>query len=207
MLLHCCQCCPGLSETLKPLTALRILKWHFASVGDDRGVNEARGYACEIVAWRTLHHSSEQELIDHLLHELPAAKELTESPHDAEANMTNELGQRRNSLYDSVDENASLLREQRLSPRKLARLQQRGLQHTPHTQPSSDSMLTTSEEDPTLSFASLNALEIAAVADAKKFLSQPVVQKIVNGIWSGEIVFWESLSIHTRKKAQVYSKR
>jgi hypothetical protein len=47
------------------------------------------------------------------------------------------------------------------------------------------------EEDPTKPFVLLNALEIAAVADAKRFLSQHVVQKIVTGIWNGDIVFWD----------------
>ena len=37
-------------------------------------------------------------------------------------------------------------------------------------------------EDPTSSFTGLNGLEIAAVADCKKFLSQRIVQKIVHGI-------------------------
>lgn len=63
------------------------------------------------------------------------------------------------------------------------------------------------EEDPTSSFAGLNGLEIAAVADCKKFLSQGIVQKIVTGIWTGDITFWESLSEHTTKKPQFYSKR
>lgn len=48
------------------------------------------------------------------------------------------------------------------------------------------------EEDPTKPFVTLNALEIAAVADAKRFLSQHVVQKIVTGIWNGDIIFWDS---------------
>lgn len=47
------------------------------------------------------------------------------------------------------------------------------------------------EEDPTKPFVTLNALEIAAVADAKRFLSQHVVQKIITGIWDGDIVFWD----------------
>jgi hypothetical protein len=62
-------------------------------------------------------------------------------------------------------------------------------------------------EDHTSSFIGLNALEIAAVADAKRFLSQSIVQKIIYGIWTGDITFWESLSVHTRKKAQFYNKR
>lgn len=63
------------------------------------------------------------------------------------------------------------------------------------------------DEDPSWPFTGLNALEIAGVANAKKFLAQPIVQKIVYGIWTGEISFWESLSVHTKKKAQFYNKR
>lgn len=47
------------------------------------------------------------------------------------------------------------------------------------------------EEDPTKPFVNLNALEIAAVADAKRFLAQHVVQKIITSIWNGNIVFWD----------------
>ncbi|KAI9724035.1 MAG: hypothetical protein M1812_000753 [Candelaria pacifica] len=60
-------------------------------------------------------------------------------------------------------------------------------------------------KDPTSMFRGLNALEIAVVADAKKFLSQKAVQKIVNGIWHGEVVFWDSMSVRSRKKAHVYN--
>lgn len=60
------------------------------------------------------------------------------------------------------------------------------------------------EEDPTSSFTGLNALEIASVADCKRFLSQGVVQKIITGIWNGDIIFWETLSRGTKKKAQFY---
>jgi hypothetical protein len=33
-------------------------------------------------------------------------------------------------------------------------------------------------------------LEIAGVASAKKFLSQVTVQKIVEDIWNGDVIFW-----------------
>lgn len=56
------------------------------------------------------------------------------------------------------------------------------------------------------SFVGLNALEIAAVAGAKKFLSQRVVQKTVDDIWNGHIIFWESLSVHSKKRAKFYNK-
>ena len=61
------------------------------------------------------------------------------------------------------------------------------------------------EDDPTAPFINLNALEIAAIADAKRFLSQNVVQKIITGIWNGDIVFWDNLSVHTEKKPRFYN--
>lgn len=57
------------------------------------------------------------------------------------------------------------------------------------------------------SFYGLNALEIATIAHAKKFLSQKVVQRIIDDIWNGEIVFWDTLSVHSRKKPQIFNKR
>ncbi|CAK7245515.1 MAG: hypothetical protein STHCBS139747_007099 [Sporothrix thermara] len=61
------------------------------------------------------------------------------------------------------------------------------------------------EEDPTAPFVNLNALEIAAVADAKRFLSQNVVQKIITGIWNGDIVFWDRLEVDVVKKPRFYN--
>lgn len=61
------------------------------------------------------------------------------------------------------------------------------------------------EDDPTAPFINLNALEIAAIADAKRFLSQNVVQKIITGIWNGDIIFWDNLSVHTEKKPRFYN--
>ena len=75
------------------------------------------------------------------------------------------------------------------------------------TQGSSRSTGLAAEEDEPLSlFIGLNALEIAAVANAKQFLSQRVVQKVVDDIWNGRIIFWESLSVHSKKKAKIYNK-
>ena len=63
------------------------------------------------------------------------------------------------------------------------------------------------EADPTAAFKGLNALEIAAIADAKRFLGQHVVQKIVTGIWNGDIVYWDSLSVHSVKRPHFYNPR
>ncbi|EGC47689.1 conserved hypothetical protein [Histoplasma capsulatum var. duboisii H88] len=56
-------------------------------------------------------------------------------------------------------------------------------------------------------FAGFNALEIAIIANAKKFISQAVVQKVVNGMWTGEIILWDTLSVHSKKKPQLFHKR
>lgn len=61
------------------------------------------------------------------------------------------------------------------------------------------------EIDPTSSFKSLNALEIAAIADAKRFLSQHIVQKIITAIWNGDLIFWDSLEVHSTKKPRFYN--
>ncbi|KAF2838889.1 hypothetical protein M501DRAFT_1011617 [Patellaria atrata CBS 101060] len=57
------------------------------------------------------------------------------------------------------------------------------------------------------SFANLNALEIGVVTGAKKFMSQRVIQKVINEIWRGDIIFWETLSFNSVKKAKIYNKR
>ena len=55
-------------------------------------------------------------------------------------------------------------------------------------------------------FAGLNALEIAAVSGSKKFLSQKAIQRIIDAIWKGDIVFWDTMSIHSTKRARIYNK-
>lgn len=62
----------------------------------------------------------------------------------------------------------------------------------------------TFQSDFSSTFAGLNALEIASVSDAKKFLRQKTIQHIIDGIWKGDIVFWETLSTHSCKEAKEY---
>jgi hypothetical protein len=62
------------------------------------------------------------------------------------------------------------------------------------------------KSDPTASFIGLTGLEIAVVADCKKFLSQKIVQKIITGIWKGDIMFWGSLNESSEKKPQFYNR-
>jgi hypothetical protein len=173
----------------------RVLKWHYSNLEpDDRGINETRAHVCELVAWRFLAHLSEGELIDYLLHELPAPEEIE---HDAMSDIS-QSEHVRNDQRVGFDESSGLLSA-----------------HSPyHARHDSEYFYSfgingsgNKEEDPTLPFVHLNALEIAAVADAKKFLSQRVVQKIVTGIWCGDIIFWDSLNSETKKKAQKYNER
>ena len=172
---------------------VRVLKWHFASLeDDDHGVNESRGHACEIVAWRFLTHLSQHELINHLLCELSATSEAVEQAHIGITNgdIEHGAGTRRHKI---TNERTNLLAD--TDPLR------NGLPFSP------EASSTEIEDDPTVAFVGLNALEIAAVAGAKKFLSQRIVQKIVNDIWHGDIIFWDRLSIETKRRAQIYNKR
>ena len=184
-----------------------MLKWQFLSYEpEDRGINEARGYACEIVAWRFLTQLSENEHVDYLLRELPAPMKIPEELSDARPTNFAEVEDVRYSIDDETNERAGLLSNLPTTSGKRPLLGQRNPQLEPY-QTDDWAVLQNTNEDPTLSFVGLNALEIAAVAEAKKFLSQRIVQRVVNAIWCGDIVFWDSLSVHTKKKAQVHNKR
>ncbi|KAI4089028.1 MAG: hypothetical protein LQ344_005689 [Seirophora lacunosa] len=190
-----------LSDIIHELS--QIVKWHFANVeNDDRGIFETRGFACEIVAWRFLALLSKHELIEYLLRELPPVQPRSEgSSDDEEASMRRPISARMAS-NDQITERTRLLHRDRTTASSQPKI------HEPREDTSSQTWTSRTSEladdDPTLSFVGLNALEIATVAGAKRFLSQRVVQEVVNGIWSGDIIFWESLSVHTRKRAQKY---
>lgn len=172
----------------------RALKWHYGAAQEDKSINDARANAAEIVAWRFLTHLCEREIVDYCLYEIPDPEQDpgTDSPHDEEtgrqsgdadentallAQMLTSTVRSAKSARSAVTNNGSNKRYQLL--RSISRL-------TMHNDEDED------EDDPTKPFVTLNALEIAAVADAKRFLSQHVVQKIITGIWNGDIVFWDS---------------
>ncbi|MCJ1268980.1 hypothetical protein MMC22_008868 [Lobaria immixta] len=188
------------------VTALLILKWHFSSLEhDDRQINETRGYACEFVAWRLLTRRPQHELIDCLLSDIPGSSDGPEHSSDVEAGDNTGGGAEENLNPDVVDERTTLLCDRRLSPKTRPKLRTTNLQN--ESSGARNEVPYSTDEDLTLSFVGSNALEIAAIARAKSFFSQRVVQKIVDGIWSGDIVFWESLSLYSKKKAHVYNKR
>jgi hypothetical protein len=139
------------------VSALLALKAHFAAeeeTSDDPGVNEARGYACEFVAWQFLIHLTDREIIDFLLYELPPIASPRGQGSDAEdldatqrigtsarvSDQTPLLGAGRTSSYfgtDSVEAGAAT---------SIAR-----------------------SDDFAAQYENLTALEIAAVSNSKKF--------------------------------------
>lgn len=178
------------------VAALLASRWLFISMEiDGTGLNESRAYACEIVAGQFLTHLSEKELIDYLLYELPASDT---RPNRAGPELADD---------DDMEESTALLRRRSNSSQKAFGAPEGDLLSTSSTARANPSTTKprTSREDDDISelFEGLNALEIAAVANAKKFLSQTQVQKIVTDIWHGDIIFWNSLSIHSIKKAQM----
>ncbi|XMA18137.1 hypothetical protein WAI453_010928 [Rhynchosporium graminicola] len=187
------------------INALLTLKWHFSTLEvDDRGVNESRANACEIVAWRFLTRISERDAVDFCLYELP------------EACIVEEEQQNSDPCGMEANEHSSLLPQFRArdlsvhaTPTKPTSKRAEMLKSISHMGSMSivPKVNPEDEDDPTSSFTGLNALEIAAVADCKKFISQRIVQKIITGIWNGDITFWAELSVQTKKKPQFYNKK
>ncbi|KAK5165097.1 uncharacterized protein LTR77_009194 [Saxophila tyrrhenica] len=171
------------------VSALLALRWRFSTCedDDDRGVNETRAMACEIVAWRFVAHLTEREAIDYLCTELPLSKEGFQSADSETAENGDSQTQlddpdERTPLLDGTEnEDTSLYDEDR----NTAEL-------------SSDSLAA--------QFVSLNALEIAAVVEAKHFMGEKSIQRVINGIWNGDIIFWDSISMHSTKKARLYNR-
>lgn len=152
---------------------------------DDPGVNLARGYACEFVAWQFLNSLTDRDAIDFLLIELPPAV----SPG------REQYAQNGHSSRQS-DQNAT--RSSERTPLLGGSMSDYfGHENELGTNPRLKSLTSDCEN--------LSALEIACVTGAKKFLSQPPVQKIINGLWRGDIVFWDTLSVNSLKRPSKYN--
>lgn len=181
------------------------MKSHFSALdpNDDRGLNLTRGYACEYVAWRFVTSLSGREAIDFLLFELPSAAFASPTPDDVEASLSNHSHSEHSTEYPATERSTLLDHTDYPFP------QDPGLEDTPRNGLNDACGAKAEEEndDFASSFQNLNALEIAAVSDAKKFLSQRVVQIIIESIWRGEIIFWETLSVDSVKDAKVYNKK
>ncbi|TWU72779.1 hypothetical protein ED733_003471 [Metarhizium rileyi] len=179
------------------VNALLALKWHYAASNEHLSLSETRSFACEITAWRFLTRLSERQAVDFCLYEIPVdtddEQQSQQASRDQEAGEASPLLHRRDA-FDHVPPitivGSASKRTKMLS--SLSRLT--------YLDDDSDE-----EADPTAAFKGLNALEIAAIANAKRFLSQHVVQKIITGIWNGDIVFWDTLSVNSRKEPRFYN--
>ncbi|KAJ5256793.1 hypothetical protein N7478_012897 [Penicillium angulare] len=187
------------------IVALMILKWEFTGAADDDwGLNESRGTACEFVAWQFLCHLNQSETIEFLLEELPIPRRNSTNLFEIE---------RGDAGFTFAEETeateATPLLPRSSSPLNLLGLGQRSgsIQNDQDNPKQHDSANETPDFSRYFQFFGLNALEVAAVAQAKSFLSQRVVQRVVNDIWNGEIVFWDSLTVHSTKKPHIFNRK
>lgn len=184
------------------ITILSALKWHYGAITEDKGLHEARANGCEIVAWRFLTHLSEREAVDYCLYEIPDPKDTEDrSPADEEATVDEHSSLLGQVVHGTVDSARRALSQSGSSKRNMLLQSISRLTMSMTADDEDDD----EEDDPTAHFTNLNALEIAAIADAKRFLSQAVVQKIITGIWNGDIVFWDTLAVHSVKKPRFYN--
>ena len=142
------------------------------------------------MAWRFVSHLTQREAIEYLCYELPAANLRTENTPQAPTQRVageNEApnGDESRPLLDGFEES--------------------GISFNDDDQDNSG-RLSDDEEPFATTFAGLNALEIAAVAGAKKFLSEKPIQRIINATWKGDIVFWDSMNTNSVKKARLYNR-
>ncbi|EXJ94348.1 hypothetical protein A1O1_02742 [Capronia coronata CBS 617.96] len=200
----------GLSEECHHpavVAALLAARYIFTNDSDhsDSALNESRGLACELVAWQFLTFLSEKELIDYLLYELPECPD--DSHHQPQLESTDDLPTPVRGNGTS-DERSPLLRSRSGQYDSLRPPRRASVHDTRGTTTYRDEDTT---ESPQINLdemlAGMSALEIAAISNAKKFLSQSPVQKIVEDIWNGDVIFWESLSVHAVKKPRAYNKR
>ncbi|CAG8903262.1 unnamed protein product [Penicillium egyptiacum] len=188
------------------IVALMILKWDFTTATeDDWGLNESRGAACEFVAWQFLCHLNQRETIEFLLEELPTPRRGSTNIIEPEAGNPG-LASIQGDTSQAESETTPLL------PNSSSFYRLFGGKRTTETQLSGTSQDTHQDEGTYAAqrysrFFGLNALEIATIAHAKRFLSQRVVQRVVDGIWKGEIVFWDSLTVNSTKKPHIFNTR
>ncbi|KAG6017873.1 hypothetical protein E4U43_008427 [Claviceps pusilla] len=188
------------------VNALLALKFHYAARSQHLSIGEARSHACEITAWRFLTRLSERQAVEFCLYEIPVdsgpAGQATTQQAAQQASYDQEVGENSPLLStreDSFDHDLRCMATG--SAGKRSKLLS-SLSRVTNPRASDDA---SADMDPTVAFKSLNALEIAAVSNAKRFLSQHVVQKIITGIWNGEIVFWNTLAVNSVKKPRYYN--
>jgi hypothetical protein len=188
---------------------VRVLKWQFHNLpDDDSGVSESRGYVCEYIAWQFLTFLSHRETIDFLLQDLRDPRRNSNSIQAAERGTSSfPLPEDEQTLGDDVHERTPLLTSSASSIRRLFLGNRSAFEQHIGARGTESTVGALSVDNRYSFFTGLNALEIATIANAKKLLSQKVVQKIIDDIWQGEIVFWDTLSVRSRKNPKIHNKR
>lgn len=200
------------------------MKWHYDTDRHDQTLSDTRASACEIVAWRFLARLPDADAVRFCLYEIPApraaaAPRRSHSP-DAEAQQhaagesspllllhrakTNPVGDYGlHARYAHAATGSSSSRRRSLLLDSVSSIAANDGDDDDDDDASAAGEATEAT-DPAVAFRTLNALEIAVVANAKRFLGRSVVQRIVTGIWHGEIIFWDSLSVHATKTPRLY---
>ncbi|KAI1736769.1 ion transporter [Xylaria scruposa] len=187
------------------VNALLALRWHYSAMSDGRGLSDARANACEIVAWRFLTRLSEREVVDFCLYEIPDPSDRDTTSLDEECAVESENDERTALLGIIAATPEASHQPDHMSDIRRGSMRRSQLFESVSKLTMSRHATEVEEDDPTTPFIHLNALEIAAIADAKRFLSQHIVQNIITGIWNGEIIFWDRLSANSTKKPRFYN--
>ena len=194
----CLQVCPF---ELAADTACSALRWHYAAENEHPDLSQARANGCEIVAWRFLARQSERDAVDYCLYEISGSEAIDANPMVPTlfGNIDEELDERSPLLPNPVGVGLRLRSAARRAEMR-------------HVIPKLKLSSAAAGEDPrkgthgrTGALKDLNALEIAVIANAKRFLSQHIVQKIITSLWHGEIVFWDSVSANATRKPRYYN--
>jgi hypothetical protein len=190
----------------------RALRSYFVNLetDDEPAINETRALACEFVAWRLLLQLSEKDAIDYLLQEFNlSGSSRPSSSHDEESSPL--LSPNVTSPIVPVRQRAPNTPNSRpLGVSRLLSSPGLRIEVLPDLTMSTDSFQESSQlkgQEFAVYFDRLNALEVGVVSNSKKFLSQRIVQKLMGKIWRGDIVFWETLSVNSVKKAMPYNKK
>ncbi|KAK9463116.1 uncharacterized protein V1516DRAFT_620666 [Lipomyces oligophaga] len=186
----------SLEQTRHPaiIAALLAARLDFSVQEDDRAIHEARAFTAELVALRLAAHMPENELIQYVTYEIPRKPSIRPTSQSSTPSSTSV-----NTL--SAVESTPLLADHNASEQASYSVRQSTAEIDLERQASSDTPFLTE------SAVGLSALELAILGDAKKFLLSRPVEQIITSIWEGRIVFWESISIQSTKRAKIYNPR
>lgn len=124
------------------------------------------------------------------------------SDRDAVDYLCTELPSLSRRIRSSVDRGAGTMPD-------LSQTEHTPLLHDTEAQTSNGDVPEEQDDDNDKLFAhtyeGLSALEIAAVTESKRFLAQRAVQRVIDGIWNGSIVFWDSMNPDSVKQVKFYN--